>query len=212
MKLQNTKEVSKVKERRDSKRIMITTGVFVSVGFLAAMSFFNMKKHEKYMDSLNQAIEAGEFDNYREIYNEKLSEIDSSKFDQQFEDFYHNGKFRYQEKEYGINQLYIEKMTSGVSHLTLGINKIDFITKEDYSDEKRDIAMHFKDSTCFEKLYKTMDIEENEMELYPGLVEEYLRVWDGKKHDGVKELVAEKEAKKAYRQQYYDYEPSKGGK
>ena len=39
MKLQNTKEVSKVKERRDSKRIMITTGVFVSVGFLAAMSF-----------------------------------------------------------------------------------------------------------------------------------------------------------------------------
>ena len=110
MKLKNTSSNLTIKSKKAGKRILITSGVFITSLFI----LFSSKEKEQSIENSKSVTEEStidsEFNKYSTIYLDILKNIDYKEFDPNFVNIYKNGVINYKDQEYSINELFLKQM------------------------------------------------------------------------------------------------------
>ena len=126
---------------------------------------------------------------------------DTNEYDEKFIDIYNNGKYKVEDKQYDIKEVYIVRLDDNNIHLIkAGFNKKDIVTGETFNEKKVNICC-FRDSSIFYELYTIGMINDKNIELDEKL-ERMLTYWNGEKHKKTPDLNANSIAEEKYREKY----------
>lgn len=161
-------------------------------------------EQNEYIDYLNSLIDML----YQSKINEHKKKIDdiiaSGNINKDFYQLYNMGRFFYNNKYYPINNIYIKiyrsKDNINTVYQLLSTKKVEFsiFSNDNFNvnNYKYIKPIKFKDSSIFKKIYKdkricrTFDIDINVEEKYKIFLE-YLKNFDEKEYDFIKELSGE---------------------
>ena len=192
--MKNTdKEYQIIKKNNNLKKYIAGSAVVTSL-FIAAISMAKNNEMERQKGE-------EEYNYYQSTFIEAVNSIDESSIDVNFDNIWHNGKYIINNKEYSIKQIYISILDNGQVVLTdADQSNINILTNEVFNNKEVKICL-FKNSSVFYQMYQNGIITNEDIILDNNTIN-YISNWDGKRHNGVAELMAESIANEQYEAKY----------
>ena len=142
------------------------------------------------------------FSFFQQFYMESLKELESEKFDTNFEEICKSGKYSINGKEYSVMEVYIVKCDDGSIHLVkAGENKLDILTNTEFNSKKI-IILQFSNSKVFYEMYESGVFNTSTITLTSEIFNKYAGMWNGEKHLETKTQRAEEKAHEEYQKKY----------
>ena len=182
MKIINTEKM-KINKIIKGSTLMLTNSILISSLLINHVKANTIEEDLCYTES------------YEILYQNIMEEISDEEIDEEFAKIYDNEQIVIDNKEIGLDKLYIKQLSDGTVYLTNDLYLVqDILTdKAIVGGEWTNLCL-FKESSVFYNLYEDKLLKNNESISKEDILK-YIKDWDGEKHYKTKDLIAEKEAK-----------------
>ncbi len=183
MKIINTKKM-KINKIIKGSTLMLTNSILISSLLINHVKANTIEEDLCYTES------------YEILCQNIMEEIPDEEIDEEFAKIYDNEQIIIDDKEIGLDKLYIKQLTDGTVYLTNDLYLAqDILTGNVIVGGEWTNLCLFKESSVFYNLYEDKLLKNNESISKEDILK-YIKDWDGEKHYKTKDLIAEKEAKK----------------
>ena len=183
MKIINTKKM-KINKIIKGSTLMLTNSILISSLLMNYVKADTSEEDLCYTES------------YEILCQNIMEEIPDEEIDEEFAKIYDNEQIIIDDKEIGLDKLYIKQLTDGTVYLTNNLYLAqDILTGNVIVGGEWTNLCLFKESSVFYNLYEDKLLKNKESISKEDILN-YIKDWDGEKHYKTKDLIAEKEAKK----------------
>lgn len=183
MKIINTKKM-KINKIIKGSTLMLTNSILISSLLMNYVKADTSEEDLCYTES------------YEILCQNIMEEIPDEEIDEEFAKIYDNEQIIIDDKEIGLDKLYIKQLTDETVYLTNDLYLAqDILTGNVIVGGEWTNLCLFKESSVFYNLYEDKLLKNNESISKEDILN-YIKDWDGEKHYKTKDLIAEKEAKK----------------
>ena len=183
MKIINTKKM-KINKIIKGSTLMLTNSILISSLLMNYVKADTSEEDLCYTES------------YEILCQNIMEEIPDEEIYEEFAKIYDNEQIIIDDKEIGLDKLYIKQLTDGTVYLTNDLYLAqDILTGNVIVGGEWTNLCLFKESSVFYNLYEDKLLKNNESISKEDILN-YIKDWDGEKHYKTKDLIAEKEAKK----------------
>ena len=183
MKIINTEKM-KINKIIKGSTLMLTNSILISSLLINHVKANTIEEDLCYTES------------YEILYQNIMEEISDEEIDEEFAKIYDNEQIIIDDKEIGLDKLYIKQLTDGTVYLTNDLYLAqDILTGNVIVGGEWTNLCLFKESSVFYNLYEDKLLKNKESISKEDILN-YIKDWDGEKHYKTKDLIAEKEAKK----------------
>ena len=183
MKIINTKKM-KINKIIKGSTLMLTNSILISSLLMNYVKADTSEEDLCYTES------------YEILCQNIMEEIPDEEIDEEFAKIYDNEQIIIDDKEIGLDKLYIKQLTDETVYLTNDLYLAqDILTGNVIVGGEWTNLCLFKESSVFYNLYEDKLLKNKESISKEDILN-YIKDWDGEKHYKTKDLIAEKEAKK----------------